>query len=34
MDIKITKAKLTKGGAVEATYIDEDENEITLKAKT
>jgi hypothetical protein len=33
MDIKITKAKLTKGGAVEATYIDEDENEITLKGK-
>lgn len=33
MSIKIKKAKLTKGGTVEATYIDEDGNEITLKGK-
>lgn len=33
MDIKIKKAKLTKGGTIEATYIDEDGNEITLKGK-
>ncbi len=32
MEIKIKKAKLTKGGTIEATYIDEDGNEITLKA--
>lgn len=33
MSIKIKKAKLTKGGTVEATFIDEDGNEITLKGK-
>ena len=33
MDIKIKKAKLTKGSTIEATYIDEDGNEITLKGK-
>ncbi len=33
MDIIIQKAKLTKGGTIEATYIDEDGNEITLKGK-
>ncbi len=33
MSIKIKKAKLTKGGTVEATYIDEDGNEITIKGK-
>lgn len=33
MEIKIKKAKLSKGGCVEATYIDEDGNEITLKGK-
>lgn len=33
MDIKIKKAKLTKGGTVEATYIDEDGNEISFKGK-
>lgn len=33
MDIKIKKAKLTKGSAIEATYIDEDGNEITIKGK-
>lgn len=33
MDIKIKKAKLTRGGTIEATYIDEDGNEITLKGK-
>lgn len=33
MEIKIKKAKLTKGGTIEATYIDEDGNEITLKGK-
>lgn len=33
MDIKIKKAKLTKGGTIEATYIDEDGNEITIKGK-
>lgn len=31
MDLKIKKAKLTKGGSVEATYIDADGNEITIK---
>lgn len=31
MDIKIKKAKLTKSGTVEATYIDADGNEITIK---
>lgn len=33
MDIKIKKAKLTKSGTIEATYIDDDGNEITLKGK-
>ena len=33
MNIKIKKAKLTKGGTVEATYIDEDCNEINIKGK-
>lgn len=33
MDIKIKKAKLTRGGTIEATYIDEDGNEITIKGK-
>lgn len=33
MEIKIKKAKLTKGGTIEATYIDEEGNEITLKGK-
>lgn len=33
MEIKIKKAKLTKGGMVEAVYIDEDGNEITIKGK-
>lgn len=33
MEIKIKKAKLSKGGCVEATYIDEDGNEIALKGK-
>lgn len=33
MDIKIKKAKLSKGGTVEATYTDADGNEITLKGK-
>lgn len=33
MDIKIKKAKLTKSSTVEATYIDEDGNEITIKGK-
>ena len=32
-DIKIKKAKLSKGGCVEAVYIDTDGNEITLKGK-
>lgn len=31
--IKIKKAKLGKGGCVEASYIDEDGNDITLKGK-
>lgn len=31
MDIKIKKAKLTKAGTIEAIYIDEDGNEITIK---
>lgn len=31
MDIKIKKAKLVKGGTVEATYIDDDGNEISIK---
>lgn len=31
MDLKIKKAKLTKSGSVEATYIDQDGNEITIK---
>ena len=33
MEIKIKKAKLTKGGTVEATYIDVDGNEMTIKGK-
>lgn len=33
MDIKIKKAKLTKIDTIEATYIDEDGNEITIKGK-
>lgn len=33
MSIKIKKAKLTKGSSIEATYIDEDGNEITIKGK-
>lgn len=33
MEIKIKKAKLTKGGTIEATYIDDDGNEITIKGK-
>lgn len=33
MNIKIKKAKLTKGGTIEATYIDEDGNEIAIKGK-
>lgn len=31
MDIRIKKAKLTRGGHLEATYIDSDGNEITMK---
>lgn len=31
MELKIKKAKLTNGGSVEATYIDQDGNEITIK---
>lgn len=31
MDIKIKKAKLSKGGSVEVTYIDPDGNEINMK---
>lgn len=31
--MKIKKAKLSKGGTVEATYLDADGNEITLKGK-
>lgn len=30
-EISISKAKVIKGGAVEATYIDADGNEITMK---
>lgn len=33
MSIKVKKAKLSKGGTVEASYIDADGNEITLKGK-
>ena len=33
MEIEIKKAKLTKGGGIEATYVDEDGNEITIKGK-
>lgn len=33
MDIKIKKTKLTKSSTIEATYIDEDGNEITIKGK-
>ncbi len=33
MSIKIKKAKLSKGGTVEASYTDADGNEITLKGK-
>lgn len=32
-DIKIKKAKLSRGGCVEASYIDADGNEIALKGK-
>ena len=32
-DIRIKKAKLSKGGCIEASYIDADGNEITLKGK-
>ncbi len=32
-EIKIKKAKVSKGGCVEASYIDADGNEITLKGK-
>lgn len=32
-DIKIKKAKLSKGGTIEASYIDADGNEIALKGK-
>lgn len=32
-EIKIKKAKLSKGGCIEASYIDADGNEITLKGK-
>lgn len=31
MELKIKKAKLTKSGSVDATYIDKDGNEITIK---
>ena len=31
--MKIKKAKLSKGGTVEVTYLDDDGNEITLKGK-
>lgn len=33
MNIKIKKAKLCKGGSVEAVYIDPEGNEITIKGK-
>lgn len=33
MDIKIKKAKLTKSSTIEASYIDEDGNDITIKGK-
>lgn len=33
MELKIKKAKLTKSGSVEATYIDKDGNEITIKGR-
>ena len=33
MDIKIKKAKLAKGSTIEATYIDADGNEISIKGK-
>lgn len=33
MGIKIKKAKLGKGGIIEASYIDADGNEITIKGK-
>lgn len=33
MDIKIKKAKVTRGGTLEATYIDGDGNEVAIKGK-
>lgn len=33
MEIQIKKAKLSKGGCIEASYIDEEGNEVTLKGK-
>ena len=33
MEIKVKKAKISKGGRVEASYTDVDGNEITLKGK-
>ncbi|MCM1140973.1 MAG: hypothetical protein NC453_20590 [Muribaculum sp.] len=33
MEIKIRKAKLAKGGTVEASFIDQDGNDVTLKGK-
>ena len=32
-DIKIRKAKLAKGGTVEASFYDQDGNDVTLKGK-
>lgn len=32
-EIKVKRAKLSKGGTIETTYIDEDGNEVTLKGK-
>lgn len=33
MEIKIRKAKIAKGGTVEASFIDQDGNDVTLKGK-
>lgn len=33
MEVKISKAKLTKGGCLEATYYDQDGNEVSLKGR-
>ncbi len=33
MDIKLRKAKIAKGGTVEASFIDQDGNDVTLKGK-